>query len=84
MILVQKAGAQKVGKTLLAKEVLWSVRAFQDFSWQRSILERRLVSELAWHRIVLAKQRQKSHRMVVCSSVGYLVGMTRKDGIITR
>lgn len=60
--------------------MLWSVRAFQDFSWQR----RRLVSELAWHRIVLAKQRHKFHRMVVCSSVGYLVGMIRRGSVITR
>lgn len=64
--------------------MLWSARAFRDFSWQRSILERRLVSELAWQRIVLAKQRQKLHRTVVCSSVGYLVGMIRRGGIITR
>lgn len=56
------------------------MRAFQDFSWQR----RRLVSELAWHRIVLAKQRHKFHRMVVCSSVGYLVGMIRRGSVITR
>lgn len=35
------------------------MRAFQDFSWQRSMLERRLVSELAWQGIVLAKLEAK-------------------------
>lgn len=56
------------------------MRAFQDFSWQR---RSRLVSELAWQRIVLVKQRQKFHRIVVCSGVGYLVGMISRGGIIS-
>lgn len=59
------------------KEVLWSARAFQDFSWHGSILERKLGGETGLKSRDVAKQRQKSHGKVVCS-VGYSVAMMER------
>lgn len=77
MILVHKPSAQKVGKTLLAR----MCSGLQELS--RTFPGRGVPCKGDWSvswpgKELFLQNRQKFHRTVVCSSMGYLVGMIRR------